>query len=448
MQALERSDATIAVAFGSVPVVARRRTALRPILVALAVALALSVGLGGPRAREPAPSSGRENGAIDGLWYWRLPDTPNGLRPNQSWSGAGVAPNGDVYVGGMDHETNAALYRLRYGRLRYVGDARAASEAAGNWLEGEVAEKFHTHPTWYRGRLYVATQNSRGHNEDYLEKRGFKWYAYQARANRFRDLSAQEPGGTGLPHGGLITLAVDRGNALLYGAVHPTGELVRYDVMTGTTEPLGRPDYGRPYVYPGRMMWVDSRGRLYFSAGNDEYAGYGAPYDPALFNHIRFYDPVTGFGEMPGWLLHDQRAIDSGECFPEDGVCYLCDNVGHVYRFDEAGPAWDYLGSIGDVRASPFDFVWVFHVRPDQTTAYLMNNSGLLFEFDLASGESRLVADLSTLDPLFEGHSILFGAAAWSRGRFFFTVFDGAASDAVFLTAIDPLRLKHALESR
>ncbi len=103
-----------------------------------ALALALIVGLvccAAPGTAGPAPSSARQTGAVDGLWYWRLPDTPNGLRPNQSWSGAGLAPNGDVYVGGMDHETNAALYRLRHGRLRYVGDARAASEAAGNWLD-------------------------------------------------------------------------------------------------------------------------------------------------------------------------------------------------------------------------------------------------------------------------------------------------------------------------
>jgi hypothetical protein len=417
-------------------------------IVGLVVSLASCAAAGGLRADEPLPSTARQTGAIDGLWYWRLPDTPNGLRPNQSWSGPGTAPNGDVYIAGMDHETNAALYRLRYGRLRYVGDARAASEAAGNWRLGEVAEKFHTRPTWYGGRVYVATQNSAGHNEGYLEKRGFKWYAYRARNERFRELSAAEPGGSGLPHGGLITQAIDGVDGLIYGAVHPTGELVRYDIEAGLTRRLGRPDYGRPYVYPGRFMWVDSRGRLWFTAGNAELEYYGAPYDPAIFNHVRYYDPLTGFGEMPGWSLHDQRAIDNGQCFPENGVCYLSDNAGHVYRFAEDPPSWHYVGSIGDVLTSRYDFVWVFHVAPNQKTAYLLTTRTLLFELDLASGEPTLIADLSMLDPMFEGDKSFYGAGAWSRERFYFAAFDNGPKDSVYLTAIDPERLKQALEDR
>jgi hypothetical protein len=216
--------------------------------------------------------------------------------------------------------------------------------------------------------------------------------------------------------------------------------------VAGTSDLLGRPVYGRDYVYAGRMMWVDSGGRVYFTAGSDELAYYGAPYDPAVFNHVRFYDPVTGFGEMPGWSLHDQRAIDNGQCFPDDGVCYLSDNIGHVYRFDEAGPSWTYLGSIGEVRTSVHDFVWVFHVTPDQETAYLVNTGDLLFELNLASGEPSLIADMGTLDPLFENYTTFYGAAAWSRGRFFFATFGAPASDAVYLSAIDPVRLKRALD--
>ena len=90
-------------------------------------------------------------------------------------------------------------------------------------------------------------------------------------------------------------------------------------------------------------MWVDSRSRLYFSAGNDDVPWYGAPYDPAIFNHIRYYDPAQGFGKMPNWTLHNQRAIDAGKCFPEERVCYLMDNTGHIYKFAEAGPTWQYL---------------------------------------------------------------------------------------------------------
>jgi hypothetical protein len=414
-------------------------------LLAAVVGLALSAA---PcAAADPALSSPRQNGAVDGLWYWRVPGTPNALRPNQSWSGAGVTPDGGVYLGGMDHATNAALYRLRHGRLRYVGDARAASESAGNWLAGESAEKFHTRPTWYRGRVWVATMNASTPDDAYRSERGFKWYAYRP-GGRLIDLSAREPGGSGLPHGGLVTLAVDRRGGFLYGAVHPTGELVRYDVAAATTTRLGRPHYGRPYVYPGRFMWVDGRGRVYFTAGNDELRYYGAPYDPAVFNHVRYYDPSSGFGEMPEWSLHDQRAIDNGQCFPEDGVCYLADNVGNVYRFREAGPSFEYLGSGVGHRTSSDEYTWVFHVAPDQTTAWLLNTAGRLFEFDLASGARTLLADLGALDPLFASERRYYGAGAWSRGRFYFATFGNPPADDLYLSAIDPVRLKRALAER
>ena len=77
-------------------------------------------------------------GQLDGVWQWTLPDTPNGLRPTQSWHATASSPDGDIYVAGMDHVTNAALYRLRWreGKLQFVRDARSASEAMANWLSG------------------------------------------------------------------------------------------------------------------------------------------------------------------------------------------------------------------------------------------------------------------------------------------------------------------------
>src|SRR5918912_515799 len=117
-----------------------------------------------------------EAGAVPGLWYWELPDMPNGFHPTQSWSGAGSAPDGAIYVGGMDHTHDAALYRLAPGgnasvpalTLTYVGDAESASEAAHNWKKVEYAEKFHTHPTWYNGRVYVASLNYSPLDSKYL----------------------------------------------------------------------------------------------------------------------------------------------------------------------------------------------------------------------------------------------------------------------------------------
>lgn len=222
----------------------------------------------------PPRPGGSENGwagKLDGTWHWRLPDTPNGLHPTQSWHATGSAPDGGIYVGGMDHRTNAALYRIEAltGTLRYVGDARSASEAAQNWMPGETAQKFHTRPLWHREKIYVATMDRSDLDAGYLQLRGFHWYAYDPKYESFTDLSASEPGGSAVPHGSLVTLASDPVHNVIYGAGVPTGTIYRYDVASGHTEDLGRPaSYKQPYVYTGRVMWVDARGRLYFTASN------------------------------------------------------------------------------------------------------------------------------------------------------------------------------------
>ena len=95
-------------------------------------------------------------GTLDGSWLWVLPDTPEGLKPTQSWHATGSTPSGDIYVGGMDHATNSALYRIRpaTGVLSYVGDAKSASRDADNLQDGETFEKFHTRPTWLKRRAW------------------------------------------------------------------------------------------------------------------------------------------------------------------------------------------------------------------------------------------------------------------------------------------------------
>ena len=149
--------------------------------------------------------------------------------------------------------------------------------------------------------------------------------------------------------------------------------LYAYEVASGQSLSLGRPAYNHDYVYPGRAMWTDRRGRLYFSDGNDGNPDYGGSYDPKIFNHVRYYAPGQGITELPAWQLHDQRAIDAAQCFPS--VCYLDDNVGHVYRFDDptaGSPRWTYLGDIGQETTAKYDANWVFQVAPDQSTAYLI----------------------------------------------------------------------------
>jgi hypothetical protein len=389
-------------------------------------------------------------GNIDAAWHWRLPTTPNGLKPTQSWHAIGSTPDGDIYVAGMDHATNAALYRLepRRGTLRYVGDARSASEGANNWLPGETAQKFHTRPLWLNGRAYVATMDRSTLNDDYLSRRGFHWYAYDIARDEFADLSVAERGGTGADHGGIVTIAADASRNVLYGAAMPTGDIYRYEILRGRTESLGRPaSYDRPYVYAGRVMWVDSRGRLYFTAGNPLVGSY----DPAIYGHIHFFDPVDGFGERKDWRLRDARALEVGQCLPDRRECFFSDDQGHIYRFEEGGPSWSYVGKAQ--TSSDRSWVWLFHVSRNGRRAYLATSSGVgapnlssLYEFDLSTAATRRLCGLRALSPELSGFNVHTGYDGWdAEGRFYFASFSTESEGTVVVTRLDPVRLKVAL---
>jgi hypothetical protein len=389
-------------------------------------------------------------GALDGTWHWRLPDTPNGLHPTQSWHATGSAPEGGIYVSGMDHATNAALYRIdaQAGTLRYVGDARSASEAADNWLPGETAQKFHTRPLWHNGKIYVATMDRSDLDAGYLNRRGFHWYAYDPSHDSFTDLSASEPRGSAVPHGNLVTLASDPVHNVIYGAGVPTGAIYRYDVASGRTQDLGRPaSYRQPYVYTGRVMWVDGRGRLYFTASNWD--------EPTVHDHLHYYDPETGFGEEKDWLLKDGLALETGQCIDGGKRCVFGDDRGHVYRFDQDAHTWTYLGQIETGKKAGWGGVefWLFAVSPDGKSAYVGTSTSprpsedtTLYQFDFASGGTRPLCRMTELDPALEHLHVHTGFNAWdAAGRFYFASFGSSPERGVIITRIDPSRLEASL---
>lgn len=356
----------------------------------------------------------------------------------------------------MDHATNSALYRIRpaTGILSYVGDAKSASSAAGNLKPGETFEKFHTRPTWINGKIHVATMDYSTIDAGYLNERGSHLNAFDPTSAKLTDLSAAEPGGVSAPHISVVTLAPDPVRKVLYEAAVPTGEILRYDIITKRTTDLGRPKrYDMPYLYAGRFMWVDSRGKLYFSAGNTAYV---TPYNAAIYQHIHFYKPGTGFGELTGWHLQASRAIETGQCISGGAICYLADDQSRIYRFTDKGPSWAYVG-----RAVTTDeTAWVFQVTADGKRAYVITTQSTapgsvpaLYEYDLVKKTSRRLCAIKDIDPAFDGYDRHTGYNAWdNQGRFYFASFPSARSPLfgevnVRVTAIDPVRLKAALES-
>jgi hypothetical protein len=396
-------------------------------------------------------------GKVDGSWLWQLPNTPNGLKPTESWHATGASPEGDIYIGGMDHVTNSALYHLESSKntLRYVGDARSASEAVNNWKHGETSQKFHTRPLWYGGKLYVATMDHSNLNDEYLSRRGFHWYAYDPLQKTFTDLSASEQGGISAKHVSIVSITADPKLNVLYAAAVPTSDIYKYDLTQGKTEKLGRPNYDRQYPYTGRVMWVDSRNRLYFSAGNSSWGNY----DPTIYNHIYYYDPVRGFGELKNWQLQETRAIELGQCLPERKVCFFSDDRAHIYRFDDAAPSWSYIGQVQTVPAE----ILSFNVSADGKKAYIVTSSlgphplkpgqtNWIYEFDLTTKATQLLSSVADIDPKLMLLNRTTGYDAWdSDGRFYFSSFSSfwnmpqSAKQNVIVTRIDPVRLKVAL---
>ena len=422
-------------------------------LFSLVLFLCLGASVAGACEAAAAQSVPSRPGALDGSWLWVIPNAPDGLRPTQSWHATGSTPSGNIFVGGMDHATNSALYRIRTktGRLGYVGDARSASRRAGNLRPGETFEKFHTRPTWFKGKVYVATMDYSKIDAGYLKERGSHLYAFDPKSARFSDLSAVQRRGVSAAHLSVIALAGDPARNILYQQAVPTGDILRYDRARKKTTNLGRPSrYDVPYVYAGRFMWVDSRGRLYFSAGHGP-----APvaYDPAIFNHLYYYEPGHGFGELQDWQLQDTRAIETGQCVSGGAVCYLADDRSRIYRFTDRGPAWAYVGRV----VAEDETAWVFDVTADGQKAYVVTSPetpgsiSALYEYDLTTKTLRRLCAIADIDKALEGYDRHTGYDAWDRqGRFYFVSFPSKHSPLfgqanARVTAIDPVRLKASL---
>ncbi|KST60491.1 hypothetical protein AO398_13355 [Methylobacterium sp. GXS13] len=282
----------------------------------------------------------------------------------------------------------------------------------------------------------------------YLERRGFHWYAYDPALESFTYLSASEPRGGAVPHGNLVSLASDPIHNVIYGAGVPTGTIYRYDDASGRTQDLGRPtSYGQPYVYTGRVMWVDGRDRLYFTASNWD--------EPGVHDHVHYYDPETGFGEEKDWLLKDGLALETGQCMDGGKRCVFADDRGHVYRFDQDAHTWAYLGQVETGKTAGWGGVefWLFAVKRGGMSVYVGTSTSpqlsvdtALYKFDFETGQTQRLCAIADLDPALKHLHVHTGFNARdTAGRFYFANFDGSSKHGVIVRRIDSSRLEAAL---
>jgi hypothetical protein len=393
------------------------------------------------------PYDSARAGSIDGVNIWQMPDAPDGSRPDQSWLAVGSDANGEIYISGHDHQTNSMLYRMYQhdNTLRWVGDAKTASEAANNWQTNESAEKFHTRPIDHNGTVYVATLDSSDMNYSYQNTRGFHWYGYQPAENSFTDLSATEPNGVGAEQLQIVSIQKDPVNNLLYGMSIPENKLVRYDIATGTTTVLGKPSAWQNFFYSNRFMWVDSRGRVYITGGSSRNQwNQGEP--ASVFDHVWYYDPQTGFGELPAFSLQGPNAMEVGQWDRIGENLYTSDDQGNIYKFNDAAASWQFIGR-PDFSSSLK--TWVFQLSADGEKIYIGLSDGArdnaIYEYDIASGSSYELMVINQLDPTAGAENFITGYDSWdSRGSFYISDFSMYDGDNAYMMGINPVRIKAA----
>jgi hypothetical protein len=386
-------------------------------------------------------------GKVPGVTSWVVPPTPDGLTPSQSWLSIGSSPDGQIYVTGSDHKTNAALFRLgrQDARLAYAGDARAASETAANWLPGETAQKFHVRPLYYHGRLYLATADFTDESAGFLNHRGFHWYAYDPAAGRFSDLCATETGGVGGEHASIVAMVIDEERGLIYGHDTPRGNLYCYNIATGRTANLGKPPCVPDGCHmPGRYLWINHAGRVYFTI--------------SACGDVLFYDPKTGFGERKEWTIavEDHRAMvfRTGTLSLDHERVYVADAGGRIYRYDKQDDSFLLLGKAAsdgaDYECKGSLKMRAFNLAPDEKKIYFINDDAKVsafWEWDIASHSTKRLCDLSALDDRIGAgkFTIHGGNDSWDDdGYLYFCSFgkDPANPTELILSRLDPVRLK------
>jgi hypothetical protein len=402
-----------------------------------------------PPEPEPitVPYDTPSQGLLDGASIWQLPNSPDGDRPDQCWLAVGSDADGEIYISGHDHSQNSMMYRLfqEDQTLRYIGDARTASQAVNNWENGETAEKFHTRPIHHNGQVYVATLDSSSMNNSYLNTRGFHWYGYDTESEVFSDLSASEPNGVGGDHLQIVTIQKDPMNNLLYGMTIPENKLVKYDIEAGQTTVLGKPSAWQDFFYSNRYMWVDSRGRVYISGGSSRNQWYQGE-SSSVFDHIWFYDPDTGFGELQNFELQGPNAMEVGQWERTNERLYVSDDQGHIYRFTDANASWEFLGRPGFSSSLK---TWVFQLSADEEKIYIGlsdgNQPNAIYEYDIATGNSFELLKISDLDSQAAIENFITGYDSWdSQGSFYISNFSMYDGDNTFMLGINPVRIKVA----
>jgi hypothetical protein len=190
-------------------------------------------------------------------------------------------------------------------------------------------------------------------------------------------------------------------------------------------------------------MWVDSRNRLYFTAGNTRNIWYRNEPEE-VFSSVFYYDPSEGF-EISGFKLSEPNAIECGQWNRNHSKCYVSDACGNLYCFTDSNASWEYIGKPDFPESWN---IWMMQVSADESRMYIgrCDEKPVLYEFNLLTKQTSVLSTVAMLDDTAGQRSIITGYDSWDiKGNFYFSCFTSYDGNNVMLIGLNPVLLSAAI---
>ena len=373
-----------------------------------------------------------------------------------------------------------------YGCRYFIFDPKTSAITLAGKLDEVLGEPAATHipqgkvhvPLFeHQGKMWFATHTAFYHGDlpevDSGKKKpynGGHFMNYDMQTGQFTELGCPVPGE------GIITLAMDKQKAMLYGLTWPSGILVTYDIAKGEARSWGgvqgRGEWGqRPAKGSGnnegwdricRTLGVDPSGGVYGSS----MSGRIWKYDPAQYNHVSFIDglnlaqlPVTQSSQetLRGDFENNWRVIEWNPA--TNSFWGILWDTTALFEFI---PAKNYLRSLGELRTyayrnmprNPESSQLGFMIGPGNTLFYLANGPAVEIENRPAvqSGLCLITYDIDKAVMVNHGPILSRERNGDLRRVFFSESITIGADDRIYTVAwvevCDPSRRKALAEAR
>jgi len=275
---------------------------------------------------------------------------PPYLTLTESWNALGTDDQDRVYIVWTstrdDGRGDAALFRYthRTGAREFLGSFIDVATRQGNIRPGEEIPKGHTRILQVGRKLYLGSQGFHDFKEgidDLPNYRGAHLFSYDLDTGAFDDVSRNLPGGVLLPHQGIVALNHSPELGLLVGLAHPLGDIVLYDLRSGTVRKVVP---GIPWALNhvvSREIVVTRTGKVYT---------YRGPEDPSLHaitDEVWEYDIAADRMRGTGQFL--EGGFWNGQAVTRNrSTIYLSTVSGELYRLDVASGRFTHLGHFTD----------------------------------------------------------------------------------------------------